>query len=152
MTDPYRHPQQGGQWPAGPPGGAAIAVTAKYFWLGFFLALFKPVITIDGYRVAGGWGRAVVPVAPGQHLVHAHVPYFLPPEMGPADLPVTVQPGQTLELEYRAPLMAFVRGSLGSPPQRYNGAGFTVAILGVVLLLVFCAVLVPLLSALSGTG
>jgi hypothetical protein len=49
--------------------------------------------------------------------------------VGPADLSVPVHPGQTVELEYRAPLWAFSAGSLGAPPQQYNGLGLTIGIM-----------------------
>ncbi len=76
------------------------------------------------------WGRNVIPVSPGQYQVHLHVPYFLPPKVGPADFTTVVAPGQTTELEYRCPLWTFSRGSLGPPPQKYNGVGITIGIFG----------------------
>jgi hypothetical protein len=39
-----------------------------------------------------------------------------------------VNPGQWVELEYKAPLFTFSRGSLGPPPQSYNGIGVMIAI------------------------
>jgi hypothetical protein len=40
-----------------------------------------------------------------------------------------------VELEYKAPLFTFSRGSLGPPPQRYNGVAATIAIVVAVLIL-----------------
>ena len=104
-----------------PHPGSAIALTTRFWPLAFFFFFVKPYVTVDGHLVPANWGRLIVPVPPGQHHVHVHTPYFLPPRIGPADLAVTVAPGQTLELEYKSPLMNFSPGSLGPPPQKYNG-------------------------------
>lgn len=124
-------------YPQGSPGGwggpgasSSIAVTTHYFPMAFMLALFTPKVLIDGYQVpVPGWGRIVVPTPPGQHRVHVHVPYWLPAQIGPADTLVDVYPGHLVELEYKAPVWGFSAGSLGSPPQAYNGVGITVAVL-----------------------
>ncbi len=110
-------------------GTATVAVTMRYAPIAFLFGIRKPVLTIDGQRVRAGWKRrVVVPVNPGSHLVHVHVPYLLPPRAGKADLPVQLGPGQAVSLEYRAPLIAFMRGALGTSPQRYPGVAATVVI------------------------
>jgi hypothetical protein len=143
MTGQYppQYPQQPPPDPAG--GQPAIAVTTKFMWLSWFFFFIKPKIFVNGHEVAASWGRNVIPVQPGQHQLHVHVPYFLPPKVGPADLTVPVQPGQpAVELEYRAPVWAFSRGSLGPPPQQYNGLIPTIAVtVGVILVICLCCVL-----------
>jgi hypothetical protein len=132
--------QQPGSYPP-PPGqqqAGAIAVTLTYHPLGFLLAMFKPQTELNGHPVANAWGRQVIPVQPGQYHVHVHIPYFLPPRMGPADLPVTVYPGQTVELEYRAPLGNFFKGALGAPPQKYPGMILQIILLSIVGVVVLC--------------
>ncbi len=124
------------------PNGSAIAVTTKFFPLSFIFLLVKPVIEVNGYPVPqAGWGRTVIPVAPGQHQVHVHTPYFLPARVGPADLVVPLGPGQTAELEYRAPAWVFAKGSLGPPPQQYNGLWVLWLSLGLVGLILVCCCL-----------
>lgn len=148
MTGPYppQHPQQPPypqQPPPGPAGQPAIAVTTKFMWLSWFFFFIKPKIFLNGHEVPAVWGRNVVPVQPGQHHLHVYVPYFLPPKVGPAELPVPVHPGQPpVELEYRAPLWAFSKGSLGPPPQKYNGMGITIGLLvGLLVVLCLCCAL-----------
>jgi hypothetical protein len=126
------------QYPT-PQDGAAIALTTKFFPLAFFFLFVKPVVTIDNYPVPpAGWGRQVIPVAPGRHQLHVHTPYFLPPRVGPADLVVDVAPGQTAELEYRSPVVVFMGGSLGTPPQKYNGMWVLIALYAVIILACVC--------------
>lgn len=124
-----------------PPGGAAggaIAVTLKYHPLAFLLGLFKPQVQLNGHLAANAWGRHVLPVPPGQYHLHIHVPYLLPSQLGAADLPVNVYPGQTVELEYRAPMVAFLKGALGTPPQKYPGMPVMIVLLAVMLIFVLC--------------
>ncbi|WP_305783834.1 hypothetical protein [Symbioplanes lichenis] len=117
---------------------SAIALTAKYHWMAFMLALFRPFLAINGHPVPAGWGRTVVPVPPGQYQVHVHVPYLIPPRIGTADTLVPVHPGQTVEVEYRAPVIGWLGGSIGPAPQRYRGVGAAIALTLVPLLLLCC--------------
>jgi len=149
--------QQPPQYEAYPPpgpaqGGGAVALTLKFHPLGFILGLFKPVAQLNGHPVANAWGRTVVPVPAGQHHVHVHVPYLLPPRIGVADLGVTVHPGQTVELEYRAPMVAFMRGALGAPPQKYPGMGVTIALLVVIAVMLLCVCGGILVAAMNSDG
>ncbi|GGR12716.1 hypothetical protein GCM10010168_33080 [Actinoplanes ianthinogenes] len=117
-------------------GGAAIAITMRYAPIAFLLGIVKPVLTVDNQPVPAAWKRRiVVPVTAGPHFLHVHVPYLLPRRIGKADLPISVTPGETVSLEYRAPVIAFLRGALGGPPQRYPG------LVAAVLLSVVLAVL-----------
>jgi hypothetical protein len=76
-----------------------------------------------------------------------HTPYFLPPRVGPADVTVDVAPGQLVELEYRSPLIVFLKGALGAPPQQYPGIVVTIVLYAVLAVLVVCACAVPFLTA-----
>jgi hypothetical protein len=154
-TPPQQHhfqPPQYGQPPApqqparqpSPYGqtGDGIVVNTQFFPLAWVLFFVKPKIAVDGQETqASGWGRTHLPARPGQHHVHVHVPYFLPPKMGPADATVFVRPGQLTELEYKAPMWAFSAGSLGVGPQKYNGVGITIAIVAIPFVVVFLLIL-----------
>jgi hypothetical protein len=145
--------QPGAFPPAGPPpGGGAIALTLKYHPIAFTFGLFKPQVQVNGYQVATGWGRQVVPVPAGQHHVHAHIPYLLPPQLGPADLSVAVHPGQTVELEYRAPMIGFMKGALGAPPQKHPGMAASIVMLVISLLILLCVCGGIIVSAISNSS
>jgi hypothetical protein len=89
-----------------------------------------------------GWGRALLPLTPGQHQLHVYTPYYFPPRAGRADYTVDVPPGQFVELEYRAPLFSFSRGALGPRPQRYPGAGAVIAFISICVLITAILLLV----------
>lgn len=140
---PYPQQQQPyPQWQPAPQGygqqwqaAEGIAVTTRYFPLNFRYAFTKPKILVDGHEVPGGaWGRTVVPLRPGQHHLHVYIPYLLPSKIGPAVAAVDVQPGRWTELEYKLPVFRFSKGSLGIPPQSYNGVGLAVASLVISLI------------------
>ncbi|MFF3668931.1 hypothetical protein [Microtetraspora malaysiensis] len=104
----------------------------KRHWLGFMMAVITPKIMLNGHQMLGRWGRNIIPLPPGQYHLHLHLPYILPPQMGPADLMIWLQPGMTLELEYRAPVWAYSRGALGPAPQPWNGKGAAIALTAIV--------------------
>jgi len=124
-----------------PPEG--IAITAKYNRaFGGFFDFFKPRIFVDGVEApVQGWGRTAVPATAGRHEVHVHTKYFLPSKTGPANYTVDVPPEEYVELEYRAPIFTFSHGSLGPPPQRYNGVWPVVGFIGGCLLLIVILIL-----------
>ena len=112
--------------------------------MSFQFAAVNPALTLNGWPVPTSfWGRNVVPVPPGEYQLHLHTPYFFPKKLGPADYRAVLQPGQWIELEYKAPLWNFSKGSLGPPPQGYKGVAPTVALIG------GCVVLVALMMILS---
>jgi hypothetical protein len=119
-----------------------IVVTAQYMPLAWMYAMVKPRIIVNGREMpTHGWGRTVVPAPPGQYHVHVHTPYFLPSRVGSADHAVVVQPGQWVELEYKVPVWTFSPGSLGPPPQTYNGKTAMMVVSIVAVVLVFAAML-----------
>lgn len=129
-------PQYGHQPYYAPPEG--IAITTRYnAAFGTFFDFFKPAIFVDGVEAyVQGWGRTAVPAAAGRHQVHVYTKYVFPRRTGPADYTVEVPAGEYVELEYRAPVFSFSRGSLGPPPQRYNGVWPVVALIGGCVLLI----------------
>ena len=138
-------PEQG--WGPGYGPWQGIALTAEHFPLAWQFAFVKPRVWVNGHPITwAGWGRTVVPLHPGRYHVHVYTPYLLPPRVGPADYAVDVPPGRVVDLHYRAPLWAFSRGSLGPPPQAYNGVGVVAgtAVAAAVVVVVAMAVLLLL--------
>ena len=124
------------------PPREGIVVTTRYSLMTLVFAFVKPKVIVNGMEMPSvGWGRTVVPAPPGQYHVHVHTPYFVPSRVGPADYVVAVQPGQLVELEYKAPVWTFSPGSLGPPPQTYNGLTAVVVITIAVLVVVFACML-----------
>ncbi|MFG1682961.1 hypothetical protein ACGFNP_22540 [Nonomuraea sp. NPDC049269] len=133
------------------PSGARahLVIDVKRHWLGALLALITPKIILNGHVMLGRWGRNTIPLPPGQHHLHVHLPYFLPARIGPADLTIWLQPGMALELEYRAPLWAYSRGALGTAPQPWNGKGCMITLLAIpaaTLVLLLILIVVAILS------
>ncbi|MFC4069597.1 hypothetical protein [Actinoplanes subglobosus] len=118
---------------------SAIAVTLRHAPLAFLLRFSAPVLEIDGQGVPAYWGRVVQSVTLGEHHVHVHVPCVAPSRIGSADTTVVAVPGRTVELEYRAPMLSFLRGALGVPPQRYPGAAAATVLLLLTATLAVCA-------------
>jgi hypothetical protein len=145
-------PASGG--PGGYGGeGDGVALTLKYFPLAFMLSFFKPVVTVNGQPYQVPWNRrTVLPLPPGQYHIHVHTPYLIPTQIGKADLPVNVGGGQPIELEYRAPLFVFSPGSLGTPPQKYNGVLASVLLMVVPLVIVLLCCCGVMISSMFSSG
>ena len=140
---------QGGYPPGNPGGGGStgIVVNTKFMPLSFFFFFVKPKIGIDGQEpMPATWGYNTIPVVPGRHNVHVHTPYFLPSRVGPAVCIVDVAPGQTVQLEYKTPLVVWSSGSLGPPPQKYNGAWVMWLLLAIFVVAIICCCASSLLS------
>lgn len=132
---PYQQPRE----------GLVIDVTSPPVLLSW-AGLITPVISVNGWPVpTSTQGRNTVPAPPGPYRVHVHLPYMLPKQMGPADYDAVVQPGQWVHLEYKPPLWSFSRGSLGAPPQSYNGLVPMVAVIGGSLLVLLLMMIVAVL-------
>lgn len=140
-------PPPGAVWQYGGPQ-EGIALTMQTALGGG--AQFTPRVEIDGYVTAVPWGRSVLPVPPGRHHVHVHIPAPLQPRMGAADAVVDVYPGQVTELWYTLPALFGWRATLvpgvpgAAPPTRVGPRlillGIPVLVLLVVLFAVFLMV------------
>lgn len=104
MTASEPHPQ---------PGEGFVITTARNRASGFLQWPFKPTILVNGQPLPDPiWGRNVVPAPPGQYELLVTAPNFFPSELGP----LTLQPGQWLELDYRPPLAKFGTGLVRTAP------------------------------------
>jgi hypothetical protein len=124
MTAPYQ------------PG--RLVVDTSYTGSAFLLAATGPKIEINGQPVKANWGASPFDLAPGQYHVRVSTRYL--GEMGPAELPVTVYPGQQVTVYYRAPAAMFMAGAIGFQPQPTRGMGAVVAI-SVFVFAIFIAII-----------
>jgi hypothetical protein len=120
---PVFRPEQ--QYPYVHPG-AEIAITAKaspfVFPVGPLIYLMRIRAVVDGQLQYLPWGKFILFLPPGPH----HLRLFLymrvirgavRMEVAEGLANVNLLPGHRLELEYKAPWVLFVPGSLGPAPQ-----------------------------------
>jgi len=107
----------------------------KYHWSVYTLSALVPLILVNGRHIPARWGRNVIPVPPGQSHVHIHVPYPLLSRIGAVDTTVWLGPGETVELEYRAPMWMLSSGALGPAPQKWPGKAYLYLVLVIWLIL-----------------
>ncbi|WP_245669470.1 hypothetical protein [Nocardia speluncae] len=115
---PGQYGQQPGQpAPNDPPG---ITVDCSYTPMAFLLAITKPKILVNGQQVPNTrWGANHIPVGAGNYHVRVATPWLF--DMGPAETPVPVQPGQAVRCYYRTPAIIFMNGAIGPVPQKTPG-------------------------------
>jgi major membrane immunogen (membrane-anchored lipoprotein) len=91
---------------------ATIRITTKFFPLAFLLFFFPARVVLDGAeeRKLGWFKTTDISVTPGTHRLHLYFPYMLPSKAGKADVEVTVEEGQTVQVNYKAPWLVFMRG------------------------------------------
>lgn len=143
MVSSQYSPGSGG---AGAQAPGALSITFGFPTGGFLYRATGPRLRIDGREVqVPGWGRHEVPVAAGRHRVEVWVPYVMPRKAGRAHTEVAVRGGERVALEYMAPSVTFMRGSLGEPGQQKSAGWSGVMVLNLIGVLVFLVVVVSLL-------
>lgn len=120
-----------------------LVVDSSYHPMGFGFALIGPKVTINGHPVKVPWGQAPFDLPAGNYHVHVAASRVIG-DFGPAELPVTIHPGQLVTLYYRPPVMVGMKGSLGFQPARTRGMGAVVAVLVVFALAVLVLVIAVL--------
>jgi hypothetical protein len=94
-----------------------IRVRVKFFPLAFLLYFFKPRLCLDGGEPQTvPWGETLLPAAPGHHQVRCYVPYLYLRHMGDSTIDVDVAPGGTADVQWRAPLVIFLKGKWSGTP------------------------------------
>jgi hypothetical protein len=94
-----------------------IEVTAKYSPLLFILAIWKPVIEIDGQQIPAKWGTQFLPVVPGSHRIRVFYKYywFLPANSAQVD--INLVEGQVVQINWKARWMIFLKGKITTAPR-----------------------------------
>ncbi len=104
-----------------------VAVMTQYWPFAFGYALLSPSVVVDGReQPTVGWGRIVIPAAPGPHHVAVHVPAF--GNRGASEYTATVAADEFTEIVYNAPLSPSAAGALGPAPQPYHGNRLAVVV------------------------
>lgn len=118
MTTPYG-PSQGG-YPAGPPPAMGrLMVHTSHSPNFFMLKATGPKVEIDGVPTKVKWGAAPFDVPAGNHNLRVSTRYL--GEFSPAQLPVTVYPGQVVDVFYRPSATIGMKGSIGFQPVKTRG-------------------------------
>lgn len=109
-------------------------------------------VSVDGRRCTCDWGRAIIDLPAGRHLVAIEVERG--GGWGRASEAVPVAAGSTVPVYYRAPVLPGLAGTLGPAPRSGVRAGGALA-LGVAALVTVLAavlVLVALIGVVVGSG
>ena len=108
-----------------------------------------PRLRVDGVDVpVPGWGSSRFPVDPGRRTVQVWVPYALPRKAGKARAEVTVPPGGDVRLDYMAPTITFMGGSLGRHGEQKSRGYSAVMIMNVVAVVAVVVLIVIALVAI----
>jgi hypothetical protein len=131
------------------PGAAEGVLSIRFLYPpgGFLYRATSPRLRIDESDVTvPGWGTHEFSMAPGQRRVEVWVPYALPRRAGIARTEVTVTGPERVALEYMAPTVTFMRGSLGEPAGQRSAGWRGVMVLNVIGGLVLLVALIAYLT------
>ena len=105
---------------------AVLDVKPGFMFLAFLLYLLKPRVSINGSEpVRAQWGSNPYPVPPGRYQVEVWVPYLFFTYMGRNGIVVDVPPGSRVEVVWRAPWLAWLKGKIyaAGPFANVSGSG-----------------------------
>lgn len=146
----YGHLPPYTQTPAGYPGPQNIGAPMGVGHLRVHLqgsvltsSMITPTLCLNGQPVRASYGPNDYQLPPGQYHVSAYAQWMR--QYGQAAVDVALQPGQSVEVFYAAPVTQFQTGSMGFTKQRRKGGWLLFAIIAVMLALV----LIPLLTSLN---
>ncbi len=92
---------------------AAIEIVARFSPTSFLLHVFRPTIRVDGKTYKASWGKTeYAHVSPGLHIVEVSFSHPLQRKAGRKQIYLTVSRGQIRRLQYQAPQLSFMQGSL----------------------------------------
>ena len=102
-----------------PPAMGRLAVHSSHPPMLFLFGSNNPEVAINGQPRTVPWGTAPFDLPAGNYHVWVITRHIL--DFGPAELLVTVYPGQVTNLYYRTPAFFGLAGSLGLTPQQTRG-------------------------------
>lgn len=131
------------------PQQGQLRIIAKYHWLAFTLALFKPIATINGQQVRLNWGENLIPAPVGTHQISIHIPYLW--NFGQATIVVDNTAGVPT-IHYGAPMWNFGGGAIGYEPQKHPGMVGVIAVYSVLALFIVCCCGGSIISSIMDSG
>jgi hypothetical protein len=106
---------------AGPPMGA-IEIKTGFLFLMWILYFFDTRIEINGVVQQRPWGTHVFQLPAGGYNVRVWFPYMLLSQAGMATIQVPVNPGAVTVLEYSAPWILLMGGTITPKGMKPMGA------------------------------
>lgn len=142
---PYGQPYGQQPYPAQQPPAPLPACHLRIHLQGSIMtsSMITPTLSINNQVVNAAYGPNDYQMPPGQYHVSAYAQWMR--KYGQAALDVVLQPGQTVEVFYAAPVHQFTTGSMGFTKQRRKGGWIMVGLIAVLVLLL----VVPLALSLA---
>jgi hypothetical protein len=109
-----------------PPAMGRLVVHSSYTPLAFLFALTGVKVELNGHPSKVAWGQVPFDLPAGNYHLRVSARYM--GEFGPAQLPVTVYPGQAVTVYYRTPAFIGMQGAIGFTPQPTRGMGASIAL------------------------
>jgi hypothetical protein len=104
--------------PPGPNGW--LDITVEHGATQFILMAVQPTIEIDGYPQKRPWGRHVIEMYPGQHMLRVWFDYM--GQSGMSQLMVPIWSAQSTVVTYKTPFFVTSSGTLQMVGTRPAGA------------------------------
>ena len=89
----------------------------------------KPILTLNGTPVKVKYGENTIPLQPGRYVVEASQVWRS--HHGHASYPITIEPGEVVDVWYAGPATLSHKGSIGPSEQQREGMRTQYVLLGV---------------------
>ena len=89
-----------------------IKVTGHHLAMAWILYFVKMTVEVDGSPSVGTWNSRFVPLSSGNHEVKVFFKYLMKPRCGEAGTTITLNEGQILSIDYKAPFLMNQDGKL----------------------------------------
>lgn len=94
------------------PDLATLQITTSYSPFAFIYGLFKPNIVLNGRLEKRPWGTQSFELPVGSYRVEISYPWLFNSECGKNSVEVTLQPGGTARVKYRAGMIRYLPGKI----------------------------------------